>query len=87
MSGQLKGFTHAQIREMAARGGALDGTRPTDLWRSTEETFGDNYLVAANIPDAILVDAAAQTRPAEDADSRSGRWQGLARTEYGLQAS
>jgi hypothetical protein len=27
---------------MVARGAALDGTRPTDLWRSTEETFGDN---------------------------------------------
>jgi hypothetical protein len=87
VSGQVKGFTEAQIREMATRGAALDGIRPSDRWRRTEETFGDNYLVASNIPDAVLVDSAAQTRPAEDADSRSGRWQRLARTEYGLRAS
>ena len=87
MSGQLKGFAQAQIREMVARGAALDGTRPTDPWRRTEETFGDNYLVASNMADAVLVDSAAQTRPAEDTDSPSGRWQGLAKIECGLRAS
>ena len=87
MSGQVKGFTEAQIREMATRGAALDGTRPSDRWRRTEETFGANYLVASNMADAVLVDSAAQTRPAEDADPRSGRWRWLANTECGLQAS
>ncbi|MFZ0902895.1 MAG: hypothetical protein WAN71_03230 [Mycobacterium sp.] len=87
MSGQVKGFTEAQIREMATRGAALDDTRPSDRWRRTEEPFGDNYLVASNMADAVLVDSAAHTRPAEDADSPSGRWQGLAKVEYGLQAS
>lgn len=43
MSGQVEGFTEAQIREMATRGAALDGTRPSDRWRRNEETFGDNY--------------------------------------------
>jgi len=87
VSGQVKGFTEAQIREMATRGAALDGTRPSDRWRRTEETFGDNYLLAADMPDAVLVDSAAHTRLAEDADSPSGRWQGLAKIECGLQAS
>lgn len=53
MNGRVTGFTEAQIREMAARGAALDGTRPSDRWRRTEETFGGNYLVAANMPDAL----------------------------------
>ena len=87
MSGQVKGFTEAQIREMATRGAALDGTRPSDRWRRTEETFGDNYLVAFNMPDAVLVDSAAQTRLANDANSPGGRWRGLAKIECGLQAS
>jgi hypothetical protein len=69
VSDQVQAFTEAQVQEMAARGAALDGTRPSDRWRRTEETFGDNY------------------RPAEDADSSSGRWQGLAKIECGLRAS
>jgi hypothetical protein len=69
VSDQAQGFTEAQIREMATRGAALDGTRPSDRWRRTEEAFGDNY------------------RPAEYADSPSGRWQRLAKIECGWQAS
>jgi hypothetical protein len=87
VSGQVEGFTEAQIREMATRGAALDGTRPSDRWRRTEQTFGDDYLVAANMPAAASLDSAGQTRPAEDADSRRGRWPGLAKIECGLQAS
>jgi hypothetical protein len=87
MSGQVKGFTEAQIREMATRGAALDGTRPSDWWRRTEETFGADYLVLANMPDAVLLDSTGQTGPAEDADSRRGRWQGLANIECRFQAS
>jgi hypothetical protein len=45
VSDQVQGFTEAQVHEMATRGAALDGTRPIDLWRRTEETFRDNYLV------------------------------------------
>jgi len=87
VSGQVKGFTEAQIREMATRGAALDGTRPSDRWRRTEETFGDNYLVASNMPDGVLVDSAVHSHPAEDADPPRGRWQGLAKIECGLRAS
>jgi phosphoadenosine phosphosulfate reductase len=87
VSRQVKGFTEAQIREMATRGAALDGTRPSDRWRQTEETFGDNYLVVSNMPDAVLMDSAAQTRPVEDADSPSVRRQALAKIQCGLQAS
>jgi phosphoadenosine phosphosulfate reductase len=87
VTGQVKGFTEAQIREMATRGAALDGTRPSDRWRRTEETFGDNYLVASNMPAAVSVDSPGQTRPAEDADSRRERWQGRAKIDCRLQAS
>jgi hypothetical protein len=45
VSDRVQGFTEAQVQEMATRGAALDGTRPSDWWRWTEETFGDNYLV------------------------------------------
>jgi hypothetical protein len=76
VSGQVTGFTEAQIREMTTRGAALDGTRPSDWWRWT----GD-------LSNAVLVDSTAQTHPAEDADSSIGRWQGLAKIECGLQAS
>ena len=87
MSDQVQAFTEAQVQEMAARGAALDGTRPSDRWRLTDETFGDNYLAASNMPAAVLVDSTAQTHRAEDADLSSGRWQGLAKIECGLQAS
>jgi hypothetical protein len=46
VSDQVQAFTEAQIREMATRGAALDGTRPSDRWHRTEETFGDNYRPA-----------------------------------------
>jgi phosphoadenosine phosphosulfate reductase len=87
VSGQMKVFTEAQITAMLTRGAALDGTRPSDRWRRTQETFGDNYLMASNMPDAVLVDSAAHSRPAKDADSPSRRWQGLAKIECGLHAS
>ena len=76
MSDQVQAFTEAQVQEMAARGAALDGSRPSDWWRRT----GD-------LSDAVLVDSTAQTRPANDANSPGGRWQGLAKIECGLRAS
>jgi hypothetical protein len=76
VSDQVQAFTEAQVQEMAARGAALDGSRPSDWWRRT----GD-------LSDAVLVDSTAQTRPANDANSPGGRWQGLAKIECGLRAS
>ena len=72
---------------MVTRGAALDGTRPVDRWRRTEETFGDDFLVAANMPAAVSVDSAGQTLRAEEADSPSGRWQRLAKIECRSPAS
>ena len=76
MSDQVQAFTEAQVQEMAARGAALDGRRPSDWWRRT----GD-------LSDAVLVDSTAQARRANDANSPGGRWQGLAKIECGLRAS
>jgi hypothetical protein len=76
VSDQAQGFTEAQVQEMATRGAALDGTRPSDRWRWSED-----------LPDAALWDSAAQTRRAEDADSPGRRWPGLAKIECGLRAS
>jgi hypothetical protein len=76
VSDQVQAFTEAQVQEMAARGAALDGNRPSDWWRRT----GD-------LSDAVLVDSTAQTRPANNANSPGGRWQGLAKIECGLRAS
>jgi hypothetical protein len=76
VSDQVQAFTEAQVQEMAARGAALDGGRPSDWWRRT----GD-------LSDAVLVDSTAQARPANDANSPGGRWQGLAKIECGLRAS
>jgi hypothetical protein len=76
VSDQVQAFTEAQVQEMAARGAALDGSRPSDWWRRT-----------GNLSDAVLVDSTAQTRPANDANSPGGRWQGLAKIECGLRAS
>jgi hypothetical protein len=33
----MQGFTEAQVQEMATRGAALDGTRPSDRWRLIED--------------------------------------------------
>jgi hypothetical protein len=43
VSNQVQGFTEAQVQEMATRGAALDGTRPSDWLRRAEETSGDDY--------------------------------------------
>jgi hypothetical protein len=42
VSGRVKGFTEAQIREMATRGAALDGNRPIDLWRLSDAVLVDS---------------------------------------------
>jgi phosphoadenosine phosphosulfate reductase len=55
--------TEAELRELAARGAAeLDDAGATELLRWTDETFGDKYVVACNMQDAVLVDLAAKVR-------------------------
>jgi phosphoadenosine phosphosulfate reductase len=55
------------LRKFAARGAAeLDGADAIDLLRWTDENFGDSYVVASNMQDAVLVDLAAKVRPGVD---------------------
>lgn len=55
------------LRAIAERGAVeLDGASATDLLRWTRETFGDNYIVASNMQDAVLVHLAAQAHPGID---------------------
>ncbi len=57
-------FAEAELRELAARGAAeLHRASATELLRWTDETFGDKYVVACNMQDAVLVDLAAKVRP------------------------
>ena len=74
MSGEAKGLTEAELRELAERGAAeLEGASATDLLRWTDDNFGGvrgprssatcNYVVASNMQDAVLVDMAAKVRP------------------------
>ncbi|UQX12833.1 phosphoadenylyl-sulfate reductase [Candidatus Mycobacterium methanotrophicum] len=60
-----RGFTEAELYELAARGAAeMDGAGAIELLGWTDETFGaDGYVVASNMEDAVLVDLAAKVRP------------------------
>jgi phosphoadenosine phosphosulfate reductase len=56
-----------ELRRIAARGAAdLDGADAQELVRWTDENFGDNYVVASNMQDAVLIDMAAKIRPGID---------------------
>src|ERR1700751_838374 len=74
MSGEAKGLTEAELRQLAEQGAAeLEGASASDLLRWTDENFGGvggprstatcNYVVASNMQDAVLVDMAARVRP------------------------
>ena len=60
-------MTEAHLQDLAERGAAeLDGADAADLLRWTDENFGDGYVVASNMQDAVLVDLAAKVRPGVD---------------------
>lgn len=60
-------MTEDQLRELAARGAAeLAGADAEELLAWTDRHFGSNYVVAANMQDAVLVDLAAKVRPGVD---------------------
>ncbi len=61
-------ITETDLQQLAERGAAELGERGTaaDLLRWTDENFGDNYIVASNMQDAVLVDLAAKVRPGVD---------------------
>ena len=60
-------MTEDPLRELAARGAAeLAGAGAEELLAWTDRHFGSNYVVAANMQDAVLVDLAAKVRPGVD---------------------
>ena len=74
MSSQSGQFSQAELRKLAQRGAAeLDGANATDLLRWTEQHFGAgdspqeaascNYVIAANMQDAVLIHLAAAVHP------------------------
>jgi phosphoadenosine phosphosulfate reductase len=60
-------MTEVELQQLAERGAAeLDGAGADDLLRWTDEHFGNNYVVASNMQDAVLVDLATKVRPGVD---------------------
>jgi phosphoadenosine phosphosulfate reductase len=59
--------TETDLRQLAERGASeLDGASAQELLRWTDEHFGDRYIVASNMQDAVLIDMAAKLRPGVD---------------------
>lgn len=53
----------ALVTDAAAR---LENASALELLKWTQETFGDNYIVASNMQDGVLVELASQVRPGVD---------------------
>ena len=47
-------------------GNELDDADPLDLLRWVDRHFGDNYVVASNMQDSVLIDMAAGVHPGVD---------------------
>ena len=59
--------TETDLQELAEQGAKeLDGADARELLRWTDEHFGDRYVVASNMQDAVLIDMAATLRPGVD---------------------
>ena len=59
--------TETDLQELAEQGAKeLDGADAQELLRWTDEHFGDRYVVASNMQDAVLIDMAATLRPGVD---------------------
>lgn len=59
--------TEDDLRSIAERGAReLDGAGAMDLLRWTDRNFRDEYIVASNMQDAVLVALAAKVRPGVD---------------------
>ena len=60
-------LTENELRELAERGAAeLGDASAEELLRWTDTHFGDAYVVASNMQDAVLVEMAAKVRPGVD---------------------
>ncbi|HOB49397.1 MAG TPA: phosphoadenylyl-sulfate reductase [Mycobacterium sp.] len=56
--------SESELRDLAARGAdELEGATAAELLAWTDQHFGDEYVVASNMQDAVLVDLAAKVRP------------------------
>ena len=59
--------TDTDLRTLAARGSAaLRGASAAEVVAWTADTFGDRFVVASNMQDAVLVHLVAQARPGVD---------------------
>lgn len=57
----------AELRAIAGRGAAeLAGADAVALLEWTAETFGENFIVASNMQDAVLVELASKVKPGVD---------------------
>ncbi|MCZ4559822.1 phosphoadenylyl-sulfate reductase [Rhodococcus sp. IEGM 1401] len=60
-------LTVDQLKDIAERGAReLDGASPLELLQWTEDNFGDDFIVASNMQDGVLVHLAAQVHPGVD---------------------
>lgn len=60
-------LTVEELKDIAERGAReLDGASPLELLQWTENTFGNDFIVASNMQDGVLVHLAAQVHPGVD---------------------
>ncbi|MDI6629385.1 MAG: phosphoadenylyl-sulfate reductase [Rhodococcus sp. (in: high G+C Gram-positive bacteria)] len=60
-------LTVEELKAIAERGAReLDGASPLELLQWTEDNFGDDFIVASNMQDGVLVHLAAQVHPGVD---------------------
>ncbi|KZF01159.1 MULTISPECIES: phosphoadenylyl-sulfate reductase [unclassified Rhodococcus (in: high G+C Gram-positive bacteria)] len=60
-------LTVEELKDIAERGAReLDGASPLVLLQWTEDNFGDDFIVASNMQDGVLVHLAAQVHPGVD---------------------
>lgn len=59
--------TEKELKDIAERGAReLDGAGPLELLQWTEDNFGDDFIVASNMQDGVLVHLATQVHPGVD---------------------
>ncbi|WP_415976532.1 phosphoadenylyl-sulfate reductase [Rhodococcus sp. 077-4] len=60
-------LTVEELKDIAERGAReLDGASPLELLQWTEDNFGNDFIVASNMQDGVLVHLAAQVHPGVD---------------------
>lgn len=60
-------MTVEELKDIAERGAReLDGASPLELLQWTEDNFGNDFIVASNMQDGVLVHLAAQVHPGVD---------------------